>query len=88
MGEISYKKIKETGEILPEYKELMQHVTDTIKSWLKEQERRYVSVREAIEAYLKSKGKILPPDFNDFWDHYIDQCAEDNSDFFRIIIKS
>jgi len=77
--------IKETGQIPPELKELMQHANDTIKAWLNEQERRYSSVKEATEEYMKSRGKILPPEFKDFWGWYVDHCAEDNSDFFRII---
>ena len=64
----------------PEYQEMLRQASDNLKrivehikieaekynKWITEQNKRYPEVKEAVEAYLKSKGRILPTDFRAF----------------------
>jgi hypothetical protein len=71
----SYKEAKAKGETLPQLKQLNQLFRD----WHNEQSRRYETVREAVEAFMKQRGKLLPPEFEDFFEWFKNHAAETDS---------
>lgn len=68
----SYKRMLATGEIPEEIRIQMRRISAMLEAWGVNHESRFNSVKDASEGYLKSRGKLIPPEIVDWYEY----CAE------------
>ena len=70
VAEAIEKDLKASDYFSSEELEMFYNSLKRYAKWAKSQLSRYDSVRDAMEAYMKQEGKILPPEARDFFEWY------------------